>query len=209
MNHLKNNFYRWNVAYDQKIIEAIKKVAYKYEEVIFPKNDKWMRNEMFITNLAYAEYQKESENSKLFINKMYVDKWLNDFETQKNKLIDNHEEKIKELRNNYLSAIKKIDLFLEKIEIWLTEKNLELSHIFVSNSSNRFFTNYYILYKILHQIEISDLIRYSKEIVELLRPLYLLLKDRTTSNKDKEFYLKKVQNSIKIYDKSQRLKSLV
>lgn len=209
LNHLKNNFYRWNVAYDQKIIEAIKKVAYKYEEVIFPKNDKWMRNEMFITNLAYAEYQKESENSKLFINKMYVDKWLNDFETQKNKLIDNHEEKIQELRNNYLSAIKKIDLFLEKIEIWLTEKNLELSHIFVSNSSNRFFTNYYILYKILHQIEISDLIRYSKEIVELLRPLYLLLKDRTTSNKDKEFYLKKVQNSIKIYDKSQRLKSLV
>ncbi len=209
LNHLKNDFYRWNVAYDKKIINAIKKVAKKYEEKIFPKNDKWMRNEMFITNLAYAEYSKERDNSKLFLNKLNVDKWLNDFEAKKNSYIITQENKIEELRNRYLNSIKKIDLFLEKIELWLTEKNLDLSHIFVSNSSNRFFTNYNVLFKILYRIESTDLGRFTKEIIELLRPLFLILKDRTIPNKDKEFYLKKVQNSIKVYDKSQKLKSLV
>jgi hypothetical protein len=196
----ENTFEMWNSYIDKDIIDMLKEVTKKYESWFYITRDNLrMRNEELMTILAYLEYSRLSnaQNDRTIENDLVVfriDENIGVRIKQKaaiTKTLDAASLK-SELKKNFEESIKRTDSFIKRLKTILTSEGIEQESSLNNELTDtlnvlkkrwyaRRFNDFYALWYILSDIQMSVAIRKRGEIREDLSRLLQSMKDKITS----------------------------
>lgn len=165
---LKKTSYRyWKVCYDSKILKKAEKISKKFEETLLPKSDYRYLPQQFVINLAYL-FSHNSTYDKGF-STIQVSNWLNDFNMKKYKLMnDAKDDEVNDIRSEYIKYLDMTEVFLTKLQNWLTTENKTIFEIIAKKNKQVSFTDLLCLYYLIGDINQADLINNSSNIYEIV-----------------------------------------
>ncbi len=175
-----NTFEMWNAYVDKDTILSIREISEKYSGKIFRAQDTRMRNEELITSLAYMDYKRNLTGNVLrnvlniYIRSGRVSARIKE-KADITKILSDVTNKDASIFEN---SVKKVLLFIEKINLLTSNDDSFLNTIFAHKSksySSRTDQNFYFLWVLLDEIDLN-LISANKEImIERLIWIYKII----------------------------------
>lgn len=184
-----HSFLMWNVSCDRWITKRICEVTEKYKGSIFKQKMKRRAYEQIMVSLMYIEAREKENLSK---NKKEIDKW----QSISMNTLTNFMEKIKDTnRKEYYDYIEEISKFLNKINKWLKQVNMNLHDIFhVKIVSFPSIKNYHYLYFLLHSFTEEMLLKEADNILKIVETFYQEEKEK--EYKDKAKYVEETRKKL-------------
>lgn len=184
---LKKTSYRyWNVCCDSKLMKMAEEIAKNFQGKILPKIDYKYLPQQYVVNLAYLFYHNSSLENSFSVQQ--VSSWLNDFNVQKYKLINElKDDEVEIIRNKYKKSFEKVEEFLTRIQNWLNTEGKTISDVVAKKIKRNSFTDLLCLYYLLNDINQGDLFANSTNIYNVVFECFTeIAKNNLTLNEKKD-----------------------
>lgn len=158
----ENTFEMWNAYVDKDIIIEVKQIASEYCGKVFRQKDSRMKNEELITSLAYLDYRTSKDHmdisgllniykrygriSARIMSKEKVTRTLND--------ISNNN------AASFLTSVKKVRVFAEKVNLLLKGDSHEISNLFAHKRKGtqcKTDQSFYFLWEMLRNLSLEQI----------------------------------------------------
>lgn len=174
----ENTFEMWNAYLDKNIIIKARQISDKYNDIVFRAKDKRMKVEELITSLAYIDYKmKTTENIQTLLCIYSKNNRLCARINSKSQMTRQLNEISNNDVNNFLCSLENVENFANKIQV-LTKGNKELMKELVNHeintSSYKTDQNFYFLWLLLYNIELSTLKKNNAYYFDLIRQKFKL-----------------------------------
>lgn len=168
-----NTFEMWNAYLDKRIILKVKELASNYHTKVFRARDPRMKIEELITSLAYIDYKLSIQTDLNSILNIYTrDERLCARLTSKSQMTKQLNEISQNSPEQFLNSLDSVENFANKI-LLLTDGNKDKMKLLVNHSrkGTAFKTdqNFYYLWLILKNIDISIIEKDKNKIFEIIR----------------------------------------
>ena len=168
-----NTFEMWNAYLDKRIILKVKEIASNYHTKVFRARDQRMKIEELITSLAYIDYKLSLQTDLNSVLNIYTrDERLCARLTSKSQMTKQLNEISQNSPEKFLDSLDHVETFANKI-LLLTDGNKDKMKSLVNHSrkGTAFKTdqNFYYLWLILKNIDISIIEKDKNTIFEIIR----------------------------------------
>nr|WP_312668221.1 DUF262 domain-containing protein [Tissierella praeacuta] len=181
-----NSFEMWNAYIDKNITERIKNIVSKYKGSVLKKSDKRMKNEELITSLAFLNHElNKGQDLKKLLNIYVKNNKVCSRIKDKSKITDLFK-KISTDNNEYLDAVNDIEEFLLKIDLLIEQDEKQFANFFhnkdIKYSSLRSDQNFYFLWIILRNVDITEIKEDKDLILEKIQEKNMIIENYKDEN---------------------------
>lgn len=165
----ENTFEMWNAYIDKDIIMHIRRIAEKYENIIFRARDTRMKVEELITSLAYLDYRMAATGAELnHMLNVYKKHGQLCARIASKETVTNT---LSELSNRnpalFIPSVNSVETFAQKVYLLIDQKPTRLKELFSHSrkgTQHKTDQNYYLLWAMLRKISAEEILA-QKEMV--------------------------------------------
>ncbi len=166
----KTSFAYWNVTYDNILMKKANDIAAKYQGDVLPKPNKKYTPQQYVVSLAYLFFNNKKDLTSFSLSQ--INNWLFNFEKIKAKKLNiNEDNDIENIRKNYKNAFDKVDIFLNKLSIWLNSLHKTINELINYKYKYPFYT-LLCLYYFLGYADETDITNNSTNIYNIISSFF-------------------------------------
>lgn len=200
----ENTFEMWNAYIDKEIILRIRKIADKYETVIFKTKDTRMKVEELIASLAYLHYRISNTGAELkhMLNVYKKQEKICARIASKETVTSTLSEASNKNPSLFLTSVNSVEEFAEKIDCLIDHNPEKLKELFSHSrkgTQHKTDQNYYFLWAMLQRVSKDDVIKHKQLIFDAATKLFSVIQKSSDDYGVEDFFKDIEQFSVQVH----------
>ena len=189
----ENTFEMWNAYIDKDIIMHIRRIAEKYENIIFRARDTRMKVEELITSLAYLEYRMVATGAELnHMLNVYKKHGQLCARIASKETVTNT---LSELSNKnpalFIPSVNSVETFAQKVYLLIDQKPARLKELFSHSRKgmqHKTDQNYYLLWAMLRKISAEEILAQKEMVFDAATKMFSVIQKSPDEYSVEDFF---------------------
>ena len=189
----ENTFEMWNAYIDKDIIMHIRRIAEKYENIIFRARDTRMKVEELITSLAYLDYRMVATGAELnHMLNVYKKHGQLCARIASKETVTNT---LSELSNKnpalFIPSVNSVETFAQKVYLLIDQKPARLKELFSHSRKgmqHKTDQNYYLLWAILRKISAEEILAQKEMVFDAATKMFSVIQKSPDEYSVEDFF---------------------
>ena len=189
----ENTFEMWNAYIDKDIIMHIRRIAEKYENIIFRARDTRMKVEELITSLAYLDYRMVATGAELnHMLNVYKKHGQLCARIASKETVTNT---LSELSNKnpalFIPSVNSVETFAQKVYLLIDQKPARLKELFSHSRKgmqHKTDQNYYLLWAMLRKISAEEILAQKEMVFDAATKMFSVIQKSPDEYSVEDFF---------------------
>ena len=189
----ENTFEMWNAYIDKDIIMHIRRIAEKYENIIFRARDTRMKVEELITSLAYLDYRMAATGAELnHMLNVYKKHGQLCARIASKETVTNT---LSELSNKnpalFIPSVNSVETFAQKVYLLIDQKPARLKELFSHSrkgTQHKTDQNYYLLWAMLRKISAEEILAQKEMVFDAATKMFSVIQKSPDEYSVEDFF---------------------